>query len=135
DLSYYEGADVEYKSAKGGLPSSLWETYSAFANTGGGTIWLGVVQRDDARLDIQGIQNAEKLRTDLWNMLNNREKVSRKLLTASDVRVVPLPGSDRALLSIRVPQAGFRERPVYVGQNPFTGTYRRDHEGDYRCTE
>src|SRR5262249_39607416 len=25
-------------------------------------------------------------------------------------------------------------RPVYVGQNPLTGTYRRTFEGDYRCT-
>jgi len=77
NLSYYEGADVEYKSARGGLPSSLWETYSAFANTGGGTIWLGVIQRNDGHLDVQGIQNVDKLKSDIWNLVNNREKTSR----------------------------------------------------------
>lgn len=135
NLSYYEGADVEYKSAKGGLPSSLWETYSAFANTGGGTIWLGVVQRDDSHLDVHGIGNADKLKADIWNLVNNREKVSRNLLVESDVQVVPLPTSGTKLIRIRVAQADRRERPVYVGKDPFTGTFRRNHEGDYRCND
>src|ERR1035438_5387732 len=30
-----------------------------------------------------------------------------------------------------VPRANRRQRPVYVGQNPINGTYRRNYEGDY----
>ena len=37
-----EKVNVEVKAAQGGIPNSVWETYSSFANTFGGTIILGI---------------------------------------------------------------------------------------------
>lgn len=135
DFGYYEGVDVEYKGAKGGLPRDLWETYSAFANTDGGTLWLGITQRN-GKLEVHGISEAEKLVADFWNTINNRGKVNRNLLSSGNVRIVPLedrPG--HSLIRIEVPRAGRRERPVYIGVDPFHGSFRRNFEGDYRCRE
>jgi len=135
DLNYYEGIDVEYKAAKGGLPRDLWETYAAFANTDGGTLWLGITQRNGA-LEVHGVTDPERLVQDFWNTINNRSKVNRNLLAAGNVSIVPLddrPG--HALVRIEVPRAGRRERPVFIGTDPFHGTFRRNAEGDYRCRE
>ena len=104
DLSFYEGLDVEYKAAKGGLPRDLWETYSAFANTEGGTIWLGITQRPTA-LDLHGVTEPEKLLADFWNTVNNRSKASANLLVDADVQIVRLKSPDRALIRINVLRA------------------------------
>ena len=127
-----ESIDTEFKSARGGLPGSFWETYSAMANTQGGTIVLGVAEKP-AGLVWEGVPDAVQLRTVLWNQLNDRNKISRNLLRDEDLQTVEDEGRQFVLVS--VPRASRQQRPVYVGSNPMSGTYRRAEEGDYHCTD
>jgi ATP-dependent DNA helicase RecG len=126
-LDLAEDTDLEFKSARGGVPGSLWETYSGMANTDGGTILLGV----EIDGTISGLPDPAKARKTVWDSLNNRGVVSVNLLSNEQVRVVP--AGDHSILMIEVPRANRRQRPVYTGQNPITGTYRRNYEGDYHC--
>lgn len=127
-LAWNENEDLEFKSAKGGLPQSLWETYSAMANTKGGVILLGVENNGV----VSGVTDVNKLKKNFWDTINNKAKVNINLLGNSDVQVISHLNAE--LIVIRVPRASRFQRPVFVGQNPLTGTYRRNYEGDYHCT-
>ncbi len=135
--SLEEGIDVEAKKAqgkdgKGAVPVSLWESYSAFANTQGGSILLGVEERDDGFFAV-GIENVNRVLEDFWATVNNSSKVSANILNDSQVSVLKLGSA--SVISIKVPRAQRKQRPVYINNNPLTGTYRRNHSGDYRCTD
>ena len=90
-LSDGERVTLECKKATKGVPTSRWDTYSAFANTYGGTILLGVVEHMDEqnntkRYEIVGVEDADKIRKDLWNTVNSREKVNINLLYDDDIQ-------------------------------------------------
>ena len=41
----------------------------------------------------------------------------------------------KSIILVHVPRASRQERPVYIGPSLFTGTFRRNFEGDYPCDE
>lgn len=123
---------TECKDASGGLPNALWESYSSFANTDGGVILLGVKEVDH-KLSIVGVPNAAKLIKQFWDGVNNREKVNENILF--DRHVYSVKCRSRDVVVIEVPRADRRDRPVFVGHDVFNGTYRRNGEGDYKCSQ
>lgn len=130
-----ETEEVECKLAvgrdgQGQLPTSFWESYSAFANTRGGLILLGVKEAQRG-FELVGLLKPERLRTELFNQLNNPQKVSANLLDAERVQDLTIEG--HRLLAIDVPVAGRKHRPVHINGNPLTGTYRRSDDGDRLC--
>lgn len=129
---YRENNRLEAKKAFGGLPRSIWETYSAFANTLGGIILLGVEEYDDRSLHLVDLPNAEKLIKEFWDIVNNPNKTSVNILSAKDVYMMEV--DSKHIVVINVPRADRYYKPVYIDGNPLN-TYRRNGEGDYKCTK
>ena len=156
-----ESVTLECKRAKTEVPKSVWETYSAFANTVGGVILLGIEENRKEtdikkRFQIIGVDDAQKIVKDFWNTINS-DKANENILTGSDVDIVEINGVQ--IVYIHVPQADWRIKPIYLNVfvkpkpdelarmvrrengtlkrngNVYKGTYRRNHEGDYHCTE
>ncbi len=129
--AYRENDRIEAKKATGGLPESLWESYSAFANTEGGIILLGVIERADKSLQAIGLTDPESLVMDLWDMVNDPAVASVNLLSDQSVTIENIGG--KAIVAIRVPKAAAQDRPVFVQGDLMRGTYIRRGEQDLRC--
>jgi ATP-dependent DNA helicase RecG len=132
-----EGWDFEAKLAggrngRGAVPASFFETYSAMANTDGGVIVLGLAERKDGSFDAVGLADAARVEQEVWDLLDNRQKVSANVLARRDVSVER--AGDRDVLVVRVPRAHRTARPVFLGGNPMN-SFRRSGQGDRRCTE
>ncbi len=130
---YKENNRIEAKKALGGFPNSLWETYSAFANTLGGVILLGVEENADKSLHALDLPNPEGLVREFWNQVNNQKKVSANILSDKDVRIHDIDG--KRIVAIEVPRAQRTDKPIYINGDLFQGTYRRNGDGDYKCTK
>ena len=128
-----ESDEVEYKLAEGGFPDEFWKTYSAFANTKGGIIVLGVRQKKNDFI-FEGLPE-NKLGTykkAFWDAINNPNKVSVNLMTNEDV--IDILFENRHFLAFKVPAASRVQRPVFITTNPNENTYKRNYEGDYKCS-
>lgn len=130
---YRENNCLEVKAANGGLPGSLWDTYSSFANSYGGCIVCGAVEKKDGSWKTTGLKDLPKLKKEFWDTIHNRKKVSACLISEKDVEDYVV-GED-VVLVIKVPRANRYQRPVFINNDVFGSTFRRDHEGDYHCTE
>ena len=126
--------DLEFKSAAGGFPGSFWDTYSAFANSEGGTIVLGVQEKKGKFfLDNLTEEQVEKYKKDFWNNANNRSTISVNLMHNDDLVIGNYKGY--AFMLFFVPRASREQRPVFRTTDPYKGTFKRNYEGDYKCTE
>lgn len=130
-LDMGEHSELECKLAKGGLPKDVWETYSAFANTKGGIILLGIEENNGVFSPVKGV-DVVKLQKAFWDHINSKQ-VSVNILQNDDVQ--PIKINEYNILKIIVPRALRQQKPVSVNENPYIGTYRRNFEGDYRCSK
>ena len=124
-----ESDRLEFKSCRNKLSKDFWPTYSAFGNTFGGTVIIGV---DDETRTLIGVNDPDKIIKELWDLVNDGKKVNVNLLSTDDVRVMNFDG--KQIIKIHIPRAERRKRPVFINGSMENGTYKRNGESDYHCS-
>lgn len=128
-----EHGQVECKESAWQLPRDVWETVSAFANTNGGILLLGVAERG-GRFEIAGLVDAVKTQHDLVSGL--REMLNVPIAAQVEPLVVNVGDAERVILSAYIPEAIAYQKPVYMrSQGLDKGCYKRVGGHDMPCTE
>lgn len=130
-----ETQQLEFKEAGSSLPKDIWETYSAFANTEGGKIVLGVRELEDHSFEIVGVKDPLALLSQFWTSVHNRQLVERDVMLPDGARRENAGGVD--LVIVDVPRAERGDKPVrvYDRRSKQFVAYVRRGESDLEATE
>lgn len=136
-LKYGERISLECKDSRNEISKFVGKIYSAFANTCGGVILLGIEEHMselnmEKRFSFTDIKKPETRLKEFWDTINSN-KVSANILLDDNVGYCDVNG--HIVIWIEVPQADYKYKPVYINENPLKGSYKRNHERDYHCTE
>lgn len=115
-------AGIEAKAGAGGLPKSVLETVSAFSNTEGGLILLGLDEhRDFAPVEI----DASKLASDLASQASDNLEPSIR----PEIEIVDVHGHQ--LVAARIEELDPSRKPCFVtARGMDRGSFHRTHDGD-----
>ncbi|GHT47948.1 hypothetical protein AGMMS49965_26170 [Bacteroidia bacterium] len=125
-LSDVEWDDFEVKAASVELPKDVWETVSAFSNSSGGWLVLGVAQHGKM-FEVTGVNNPEKIEQDFMTTLRSKNKFN--VVIKPDCKKYDIDG--KTVLGFYIPSA--EVKPIYF--NSLQNTFIRAASGDQRATE
>ena len=99
-----------------------------------GIIILGVKENKENNVyTVEGVENVNNILKDFWNTINNKEKVSQNIINDDNIDILEI--ENKKIIVIEILKANRRNKPIYINNNPMTGTYKRFHEGDFKCSE
>lgn len=127
-----ESGFIEYKSSKTNLSKSLWDSISAFANTKGGTIFLGITEKIDAQgkkiYPIEGIDNPQVQEEKLSQQVADQNMLSYNSVEFFGIETTP---SGKSFIKIVVAEAPDSKKPVFIkGKDSKVVAFVRVGSGD-----
>ena len=125
-LDGLEWKDLELKASTISVPENAYESVSAFLNTEGGHIVLGV---NDKR-EIIGVFDVDKIQNDFIGNLQDPERFSSPVRYEEYLK----QHQDMNVLIFYIPEANRKDKPVYVKtkKNGHVASIRKG-SGDYKC--
>lgn len=129
-----EGPNIEFKKATNTFPQDALTTISAFANTEGGLLVLGVSDDQNREYKITGVQSPEKIIDSLFNMMNNPQRINRNVIPQDNVRTHTIfdDGQEKKVIVISIDKENYRNKPIYL-KNNMNLAYYRQGSNDYQC--
>ena len=128
-----DDASVEAKAAQDGLPKSIWETVSAFANTSGGTIILGL-DESAGFAPVEGF-DLDRVRDQFVSGVGD-EGADNALIAKPpqyELSRQSLDGSQ--VLVVEVSEADPRTKPCYITRRGIrNGSYKRIDDKDVKLS-
>lgn len=122
-----EWKDVEFKEVHFDLPKTAFETVSAFANTHGGYLILGVSQRDEC-YEITGIEKPDKIQNDFLSVLQADSKINHDVaVTQQKLKI-----DGKTVLIFKIAENKRTRKPVYL-DGDIRRTFLRKGGGNYRA--
>lgn len=117
----------EVKKAHGGIPATLWESISAFANAEGGTLVLGVDEKNN--FDVVGVVDAGATEAAVASIASELDPPIR-----ADIKTISTDGKNVVVAVI--PKLPRNQRPCFKKSlGPWSGSRIRVADGDRKLTE
>ena len=128
-----EKANLECKAAANSLPKDFWKSFSAFSNTQGGFILLGISEKKGGEFCITGVSDARKIVDDLYSQARSGQKVSCHYLNDDCVLYENDIFAEKSVIAIYVQKAENNSIPVYLNGD-ITNAYVRLNTGDHKLS-
>lgn len=128
-----EDEHIEYKEGSKNFPKEAWKTISAFENTDGGLLILGIKEYDKIqhKFKITGVQNSQQVLDDFWSHITNPQRISYSSISNKDLNIIDIDENTR-IIEIKVQQVSDQKKPIYLN-NDINQVYIRNGSTDTKA--